>query len=335
MHVAATPEQSGTILGAMLAIASSGGTPTEADRASVAAAGRYIFKLDLARDLAGVTPPGSEALRELAADPAIADEAVRFATVMAFIDGVIDRAKLEAVLNLAAVLAVREDFVDDVKQMAQGHLRNATAHMIRANLESLTGRPWNTDDVMPWLLPYKARPDGALAARFRALGSLPPDTFGFAFAAFYQRNKYAFPGDEAALNASFAIPHDSTHVRAGYDTSPRGELLTSVLAAAMHRSHAMSGHVPAGDCELASGHSPQRGCRRRHGSARSAGILARMGARRRRDRRLVRSGLGFLGRGTPADRGCARRDQSPRSRRHDQRCVTFEQIPATRCRMDE
>jgi|SoiMethySBSTD1v2_1073268.scaffolds.fasta_scaffold24628_3 hypothetical protein len=87
MHVAATPEQAGTILGAMLAIASSGGTPTEADRASIATAGRYIFKLDLARDLAGVTPPGSEALRELAADPAIADEAVRFATVMAFIDG--------------------------------------------------------------------------------------------------------------------------------------------------------------------------------------------------------------------------------------------------------
>lgn len=39
-HVAATPEQAGTLLGAMLAIASSGGAPTEADRASIAAAGR-------------------------------------------------------------------------------------------------------------------------------------------------------------------------------------------------------------------------------------------------------------------------------------------------------
>jgi hypothetical protein len=243
MHVAATPEQAGTILGVMLAVASSGGAPTEADRASIAAAGRYIFKLDLAPDLAGLTPAGPEALRKIAADAALADEAVRFATVMAFVDGVIDEAKLGAVLKLAAALGVREDFVEDVKQLAQGHLRNATAHMIRANLESLTGRPWNTDDVMPWLMPYRANPDGALAARFRGLASLPPDTFGRAFAAFYERNKYAFPGDEAALNVDFAVPHDSTHVLAGYDTSPRGELLTSVLTAAMHRSHAMSGHV--------------------------------------------------------------------------------------------
>ena len=41
----------------------------------------------------------------------------------------------------------------------------------------------------------------------------------------------------------FAVPHDSTHVLAGYDTSPRGELLTSVFTAAMHRRNAMSGHV--------------------------------------------------------------------------------------------
>jgi tellurite resistance protein len=243
MHVAATPEQAGTILGAMLAVASSGGTPTEADRASIAAAGRYIFKLDIAPDLAGLTPPGAEALRKIAADAALADEAVRFATVMAFVDGMIDEAKLRAVLKLAAVLGVRADFVEDVTQLAQGHLRNATSHMIRANLESVTGRPWNTDDAMPWFMPYKANPDGALAARFRALASLPPDTFGHAFAAFYERNKYAFPGDEAALNVGFAVPHDSTHVLAGYDTSPRGEVLTSVLTAAMHRSHAMSGHV--------------------------------------------------------------------------------------------
>jgi tellurite resistance protein len=144
MHVAATPEQAGTILGAMLAVASSGGTPTEADRASIAAAGRYIFKLDLSPDLAGLTPPGAEALRKIAADAALADEAVRFATVMAFVDGLIDEAKLRAVLKLAAVLGVRADFVEDVTQLARGHLRNATSHMIRANLESVTGRPWNT-----------------------------------------------------------------------------------------------------------------------------------------------------------------------------------------------
>ena len=46
MHVAATPDEARTILRAMLDVASSGGAPTDADRASIAAAARYIFKLE-------------------------------------------------------------------------------------------------------------------------------------------------------------------------------------------------------------------------------------------------------------------------------------------------
>jgi hypothetical protein len=61
--------------------------------------------------------------------------------------------------------------------------------MIRANLESLTGKPWDTDDAMPWLMPYKTTPDPALAARFHTLLDLPKETFGHAFAAFYRANK--------------------------------------------------------------------------------------------------------------------------------------------------
>jgi hypothetical protein len=115
--------------------------------------------------------------------------------------------------------------------------------MIRANLESLTGKPWDTDDAMPWLMPYKTKPDPALAARFHTLLDLPKETFGHAFAAFYRANKYAFPGEEEALNFAFAAPQDSSHLLAGYDTSPRGEVLASTFTAAMHRSEAMSGHV--------------------------------------------------------------------------------------------
>ena len=43
---------------------------------------------------------------------------------------------------------------------------------------------------------------GPRIARFRALASLSEDTFGYAFAAFYARNNYAFPGTPAALNSS-------------------------------------------------------------------------------------------------------------------------------------
>ena len=250
MHVRATTEQARIVLSAMLAVASAGSEPTDADRASIVAAARYIFKLALPPDLAGLTPPKPDELEALATKPDLATEAVRFATVMAFVDGTLDNAKLAAVLKLAAGLGVEADFVHDIAEITQGRVQEATAHMIRANLESITGKsfsdkPWTTDkDAMAFFLPYKgANADPALAARFRALADLPPGTFGHAFAVFYLSQKYAFPGEEAALNIKFAAPHDSSHLLAGYDTTPRGELLVSTFTAAMHRKEAMSGHV--------------------------------------------------------------------------------------------
>lgn len=243
MHITATADQARIILAAMFAVAAAGGAPTEADRTSIAAAARYIFRFKTPPAFDGLLPPDAETLRMLSANTALAREAASFATVMAFVDGQLDDAKLRKVLELATALGVRDDFIDDIASLAQGRLREATAHMIRANLESVTGRPWRTAEMEPWLLPYRSRPDAMLAARFRGLSSLPEETFGHAFAAFYARNNYAFPGGPTALNARFAVPHDSTHVLAGYDTSPRGELLTSVVTAAMHPRNAMSGHV--------------------------------------------------------------------------------------------
>ena len=245
MHIDATPAEARTILKAMLAVASAGPELTAADRVSVIAAARYIFKLDISPDLAGLTAPRADELAALAARPELATEATRFATVMAFVDGTLDNAKLDAVLRLAAALKVETDFVHDICEIAHGRLRDATAHMIRANLESITGKPWTSDgDAVEFFLPYKgAKADAALAARFRALAALPAGTFGHTFAVFYLSQKYAFPGEEQALNFKFATPHDSSHILAGYDTTPRGELLVSTFTAAMHRNEAMSGHV--------------------------------------------------------------------------------------------
>lgn len=243
MQITATPEQARIVLSTMWAVASAGGAPSDADRASIAAASRYIFRLKTAPDFASLAPPDDETLRMLSANSELARETASFATVMAFVDGRLDDTKLRQVLALAGTLGVHDDFIDDIARLAQGRLRDATAHMIRANLESVTGRPWRTGEMEPWLLSYRTKPDERLAARFHALAALPADTFGYAFADFYRRNGYTFPGEQTALNVGFAVPHDSTHVLAGYDTSPRGELLTSVVTAAMHRRNAMSGHV--------------------------------------------------------------------------------------------
>lgn len=243
MHIPATLEQARSTLAIMLGVAATEGPPTDADKECIAAATHYIFHLEEQFGLAGLTPLSPYRLSTLAADPDIARQAASFAAVMALMDGTLNPAKLSAVVKLAGALEVHDDFVEDLARLALGDMDEAKAHMVHANLESVTGRAWATAEMEPWLQPYDAQPDPALATRFHALERLPENTFGYAFAEFYRDNSYAYPGEPGALNIEVAVPHDSVHVLAGYDTSPRGELLTSTLTATMHRSHAMSGHV--------------------------------------------------------------------------------------------
>lgn len=243
MHIPATLDQARSTLAVMLGIAATESMPADIDHAAIAAATRYIFHLEPQFGLAGLTPLSPARQAELMNDPELARQAVSFATIMAFTGGTLDQAKLSATVRLADQLGVRDDFVNDLARLALGDLKDATDHMLRSNLESITGRPWTTAQMEPWLQPYDKQPDPALATRFHALSRLPDNTFGHAFAMFYQENNYAYPGEPTALNFEFAVPHDSTHVLAGYDTSPVGEVLTSTLTATMHRSHAMSGHI--------------------------------------------------------------------------------------------
>lgn len=249
MRIAATSDQKTALLSTLKAIAATHGAAsvTDIDRNAVAAAATIM--LDAAQPdfdalpalspmaLAAIVPPGSE----------IASEAVRLATVMALVDGVLDPAKLEAVVRLAGLLRVHEGYVHDLADAARGHMRKAMAHMVRENMESFTGEPWSgdvTDDVAAWILPYRgAGADPALAARFHALEHLPATTFGHHYFTHFRENGYAFPGEEDALNAGFAVPHDSAHVLAGYDTTPAGEILVSTFTAAMHPRHSMAAHV--------------------------------------------------------------------------------------------
>jgi hypothetical protein len=118
------------------------------------------------------------------------------------------------------------------------------ADMVRANMESVTGKPWADGDADKWLVPYDdGGADPALAARFHALKDLEPSSFGYAFWDHFTRNGYSFPGEANALNAAFSIPHDSVHVLTGFDTTPRGELLASTFTAAMHPKYPMAGHI--------------------------------------------------------------------------------------------
>ncbi len=245
LHPETPPEAARAILGAMRGIAGGAGL-SDAARHALSGMDRYVFGHAGPLDADALPVAGPEALAAALAGTALAEEAVRFLAVMAFVDGPpLDKDRLGAVLRHAAVLGVSGRYLDEMADAARDRLAEALADIARANLESLTGRPWpEGTDAMAWILPYRgAGADPALAARFGALEHLPRDSFGHLLWAHFRRNGYAFPGAEGGLNIGFALPHDSVHVLTGYDTSPRGEILASTFTASMHRTLPMAGHV--------------------------------------------------------------------------------------------
>jgi hypothetical protein len=246
MQLTPSKVEARAIVGAMAAIAVSNGEEriSAADRTSLLAAYHYVLRQSGTLEPAALPRPTPAALAAALSDPALAREAAHMLTVMAFVDGRLDRAKIRSVLHYATALGIAEPYVEEITEAARGEVERALADMTRRNLESITGKPWLRDDPADWFLPYRGEhADPVLAARYRALAALPAGSLGRAYWEHYVRNSYAFPGEPDGLNEEFATPHDCAHVLSGYDTTPRGELLVSTFTAAMHPSRPMEGHV--------------------------------------------------------------------------------------------
>jgi hypothetical protein len=164
--------QSRAILGGMLAVAAARGEASvgEADRASVAAAHRYLLRGEGALDFASLARPRPADLAALLPDRALAAEALHLLTVMAFVDGSLDRDKVAIVLAYAVALDIHEQYLTEIAEAARGRVHEALLDMRRRNLESITGKPALSDDAMAWFLPYRgAGADPGLPARPDAL----------------------------------------------------------------------------------------------------------------------------------------------------------------------
>jgi hypothetical protein len=93
---------------------------------------------------------------------------------------------------------------------------------------------WSPEDVQRALAPYvDGADDRALAASYGRLADCAPGSLGRRFFDFYDRYRFSFPGNAAALNEHFATHHDATHLLSGYNTSLQGELLVSTFASTM------------------------------------------------------------------------------------------------------
>jgi hypothetical protein len=240
----ASAAQVAAILGAMRAVAETDGALSDADNRTLAGASVYLFGQAQPLDVANLIAVTPAALATVIPDPVLRDNALKFLTIMAFVDGRLDKAKIARVIDYAKALGIDEDYLDDIAEAARGHVQEALAHMVRSNLQSITGKDWGPQaDETAWLVPYKDRPEPDLVARFEKLGKLAQGTFGRAFYEHYHGNGYDFPGAPEGLNFAFGVPHDSAHVLSGYNTTARGELLVSTFTAGMHPHQPMAGHI--------------------------------------------------------------------------------------------
>jgi hypothetical protein len=242
--VSATPAQVAAILGAMRAVAETGAPLSEADMRTLQGASLYMFGQREPLSIAGLKSVAPAALAAAIGEAALREDTLKFVTIMAFVDGRLDKAKIAKVASYGNALGLKEGYLDDMTEAAQGEVQDALAHMVRSNLESITGKDFGANaDETAWLVPYKDKPEPALVARFEDLSKLAPNTLGHTFYDHYHSNGYDFPGAPNGLNFAFGVPHDSAHVLSGYNTTARGELLVSTFTAGMHPQLPMAGHI--------------------------------------------------------------------------------------------
>lgn len=227
-----------------VALEHGGGAVTEMDRETIAGAATIVFGLE-GIDADGVAPVDPTALAGLLDSEAEAEQAVRMLAVMSLVDGLADPDKTALVRAFASALAVRDGYLEILTEVAEDEVAQATACMMRKNVGSfphLDAGRLEVSAVAPFL-PYKDAPDPKLEARYKALGELPPGTFGHAFYDHFHRNSFEFPGNPNGLAEGFTTPHDSSHVLSGYSTSEAGEVCVSTFIGAMHPDHPMAAEV--------------------------------------------------------------------------------------------
>ena len=161
-----------------------GGTvsASAADRRGITSALATVFGDSSQLNVDGLVPvPSGEVVRVLESDELRLD-LVRVLAVLALLDGMVEKGKIELVLDFASALHVHAEFVDALHQLHLDHARWVGYDMIRANVFTIPGVPWVPDDPYGPFLPYAGEgADPILSDRYERLGSLDEGTFGRAF----------------------------------------------------------------------------------------------------------------------------------------------------------
>ncbi len=204
-------------------------------RAMLDAAQRLILETDL--DVETLTPIAPEELAAHFDGPGQARQLIRFMVAISLADGPPSMEQVSLTSSFAAAFGVEEPSVKVIRHLANGRLlrfriaffRHSHVRSYFRNTRRMLGGVWPMiRAVLIWRGVIKE--DEEMAARFRALENLPEGTLGHRFFQHYTGAGFAFPGEKAGFPIG-ALYHDFSHVLAGYDTSPEGELKNAAFQA--------------------------------------------------------------------------------------------------------
>lgn len=220
-----TPAEASLGLRAMATCARADGVMTASEASLITAAATLLgAPVDDPHALESISP---ETLRAGLPDAPRRELALQAMILLTLMDGDVSGAEASLIATFARALDVDEPRVANVKQLSQGRIKMLWLDLARRSFarpifertlkEKGPGGVWKI--VGPMLGLAK---DPALVDRFIALGQLREDTLGYAYFRFVVDHDLGFPGE--GIVAEEGMWHDLTHVLAGYDTSPHGEV---------------------------------------------------------------------------------------------------------------
>lgn len=197
--------------------------------------------LGTALEVDGLPPIETEELAAHGADAAQSRQAVRLMVALGLADGPPSRAQVDLITSFAEATSVKEPSVRVIAHLSKDRMLRFKLSFARHSHIRIYLR--NTYRLLGGVLPVvrsvlRARgvlaEDTAGVARFRALEKLPEETLGHRFYSHCRREGLPFSGEKGGFPVG-ALFHDFTHVLAGYDTSPEGEMKAAAFQAGFTR----------------------------------------------------------------------------------------------------
>ena len=179
-------------------------------------------------DLATLEPIPPEQIDPAGLDPALRRRLAQMAVTLELLLHPLPPEVGEQVVRYARALGVHEPTVEAARHLAHDQLVLMYACIQRNSwYPAETRRGMGTgrlfELVRSKLSYYALAEDEAIAARWRALGDLPADTWGRGVFDFYGANGFPFPGERHGIY-EVGAQHDWVHVLTDYGTTPEGEI---------------------------------------------------------------------------------------------------------------